>query len=292
MVDGPLVNLDRLSEPLTKLVEVISSGIGAIYEPVGIVRRAKAEAKAAVIRAESAGEIASIERRIAARIEHREALRQENIERVASIAASELPENVSSEPVDLDWTTQFVNHAQDVSDEDMQVLWGRILAGEVADPGTYSKRTIGFLRTLEKWEAQAFTEFCACALLDSNGWRIVFHGDTYDEFMGSKFQNRGIESHFVAIGLLMSETGMPGPSDLNGMHVEYFGEKYRLVGPPKPAATKGIAALEIGPSVRNFSQIGQQLATIAGAKPIQDYARRLSQFFEKEYGVRFEQVAS
>lgn len=292
MVDGPLVNLDKLSEPLSKLVEVVSSGIGALYEPVGIVRRAKAEAKAAVIRAESAGEVASIERRIAARLQHREELRQENLERVASIAAGELPPKVSRESVDLDWTTQFINHAQDVSDAEMQILWGRILAGEVADPGTYSKRTISFLRTLEKWEAQAFTEFCSCALRDSNGWRFLFHSEPYSEFLRSKFGSRGIESHFVTIGLLMPETGMPNPSDLNGTQVEYFGNEYRLRGPSKSDAKNGIGLLEIGPSLRNFSQIGHQLAAISGAVPIDKYVERLSVSFEKEYGVRFERVAS
>lgn len=292
MVDGPLINLEKLSEPLTKLVEVVSAGVGALYEPVGVVRRAKAEAKAAIIRAESAGQVASIEQRIAMRVQHREALRQENLEKVTTIAAGELPPEVSTEPVDLDWTTQFMDHAQDVNDAEMQVLWGRILAGEVANPGSYSKRTIGFLRTLDKWEAQAFTAFCSCALKDENGWRFIFHGEPYFDFLRSEFKERGMESHFVAIGLLMSATGRPNPSELNGRCIEYFGTKYRLSGPPKPDAKKGLAALEIGPSMRNFSLTGQELSAIAGAQPIHGFIEKLSTCFEKEYGVQFERVAS
>ena len=81
MIEGPLVNLGNLSAPVTKLVEVISQGVGALYEPIGIVRRAKAEAKAGIVRARNAGEVASIEQRVAARLAHREAMRQENIEK-------------------------------------------------------------------------------------------------------------------------------------------------------------------------------------------------------------------
>lgn len=292
MIDGPLINLEKLSEPLTKLVEVVSAGIGALYEPVGVVRRAKADAKAAVILAESRGHVASIEQRVAARLQHREAMRQENLERVTAIAASELPSEVSREPVDLDWTTQFMDHAQDVNDDEMQVLWGRILAGEVASPGSYSKRTIGCLRTLDKWEAQAFTAFCSCAVQNENGWRFVFHGDPYDEFLRTEFDDAGMESHFAAIGLLMSDTGMPNPSDLNGKQVRYFGTTYRVHGPPKPEAKRGIPALELGPSVRNFSLTGQELAKIAGAQPIARFMENLSASFEKEYDLRFEQIAS
>jgi len=292
MTDGPLANLGKLSEPLTKLVEAVSAGVGSLYEPIGIVRKAKADARAAVILAKSQGEVATIQQRVAARLEHREGMRQENLEKITAIAASELPRSVSSEPVDLDWTIQFLDHAQDVNDEQMQSLWGRILAGEVANPGTYAKRTLAFLRSLEKWEAEGFTEFCSLALEDKKGWRFVFHADAYHELYRSKFEDRGYEQHFAAIGLLAPTTGMPNPSELNGRDVEYFGIKYGLVGPSKPDRSKGIASLEIGPSMRQFSAIGQQLAIISGAAPIDGYIDKLSASMDKEYGVRFERCAS
>ena len=140
-----IIDLKNLSEPLTKLVEVVAKGIGTLYAPFGTIRQSKADAAAKIILANADAEVLSIQQRAQNRIMHREQMRQENIERIALGAAKELPTTVSSEEIDTDWITQFFDHAQDVSDLDMQKLWSRILAGEVSKPGSYSKRTLQFL---------------------------------------------------------------------------------------------------------------------------------------------------
>jgi hypothetical protein len=48
-----VVNTKSLSEPLSKLIESVSSGIGVLYEPRRIKKRAKTEAKAAITLAEA-----------------------------------------------------------------------------------------------------------------------------------------------------------------------------------------------------------------------------------------------
>jgi len=68
---------------------------------------------------------------------------------------------VSDEKVDPDWTVQFFNACQDVSNEEMQSLWSKILAGEVARPRAYSLRTLDVVRKLRRSDAEMFTAFCA-----------------------------------------------------------------------------------------------------------------------------------
>jgi hypothetical protein len=46
--------------------------------------------------------------------------------------------NVSTEPVDEDWTVRLFNIVEDAYDGQMQQLWDRILAGEVKTPNSYS----------------------------------------------------------------------------------------------------------------------------------------------------------
>jgi hypothetical protein len=43
-MSNPIIDLAPLSTPVTKLVEVVAQGIGAIYRPVGTVLQAKADA--------------------------------------------------------------------------------------------------------------------------------------------------------------------------------------------------------------------------------------------------------
>ncbi len=55
--------------------------------------------------------------------------------------------------VDEDWLFTWRENAGKVSTEDLQRLWGSVLAGELKDPGTYSIRTLELLKTLSKSDA-------------------------------------------------------------------------------------------------------------------------------------------
>ena len=88
----------------------------------------------------------------------REMRRAINLERIAQQSQSEADSmsaaDVSDKEVHPDWVAKWRDGAQDVSDEDVQRLWARTLAGEVASPGRYSLRTLDFLRSVSKAEAE------------------------------------------------------------------------------------------------------------------------------------------
>lgn len=56
------------------------------------------------------------------------------------------------------WTNRWVDGAQDVSSEELQKLWGKILAGEVKSPGQTSLRTLSILRDMTQQEAKDFSD--------------------------------------------------------------------------------------------------------------------------------------
>ena len=88
-----------------------------------------------------------------------DAIREENnIENVLEAASKELPqiEGVSDEPVDDDWITRFFTIVKDISNEEMQYVWGKILAGEIASPNSFSLKTLDTLRNISAADAQAF----------------------------------------------------------------------------------------------------------------------------------------
>jgi hypothetical protein len=97
--------------------------------------------------------------------------RQENLENITALAASQLVEGeeTSEEPVDPDWMARFLNYAQDISNEQMQVLWAKILAGEVKRPSSYSLQTLEILRIIDKKAADIFEEICSFSCVLKNG---------------------------------------------------------------------------------------------------------------------------
>lgn len=172
-------------KPIEKLIEVISNGIGTLYRPrairkeadakayeIKVIEKAKSEANAdsRLIEAENLD-------RINERLIAKETARQNNIDDVVEIAAREINDEpvVSDKPVNKDWATRFFNIVQDVSDDEMKNLWGKILAGEVKSPNSYSLRTLELLRNLSKDEADTFVRIAQIVLKEDD--YFIFNND-------------------------------------------------------------------------------------------------------------------
>lgn len=76
----------------------------------------------------------------------------------------------SSEKVDEDWLYRWRDYTGDVSNADLQMLWGRVLAGEIKAPGTYSFRCLDFIRNLSQSEAKLIEAMCSL-VVDVFIWR-------------------------------------------------------------------------------------------------------------------------
>jgi len=205
-----LIKLD--GKPLEKLIEVISNGIGTLYKPRSIKKEADAKAyeiqvmerAKALAEAENKQIEAETLDRIQNRIIHREFVKQNNIDTISEIAAEQLTkeQSVSEEKVDKDWTTRFFNIAEDVSDEEMQQLWGRVLAGEVKEPSSFSVRTLELLKNLNRKEAETFVKL-ANFVIYSYGSPFVFRGEENEvlDKYGISFNDR---LTLIEAGLLQS----------------------------------------------------------------------------------------
>ena len=177
---------------IDKLVELTASGIGAIAGTLLATWKARKEGEARIIAAEADAKILQIRTEahakarellisdatiaggeidiaelVSERITYQERKRQTNIRGVVAKAATELEDKeVPPTATDHDWAARFFNEVQDVSSEEMQELWAKVLAGEVERPGSTSIRTLGILRDLDQSTAELFATFCsACIFL-------------------------------------------------------------------------------------------------------------------------------
>lgn len=98
-------------------------------------------------------------------IEHVEHKRVRNFRHVAEKTLKELltlppHQKVANENADPDWIARFWDNVKDVSNQDMQRIWAKLLAGEVVQPGRFSLRTLDVLRNMSSEEAKLFNHFC------------------------------------------------------------------------------------------------------------------------------------
>lgn len=80
---------------------------------------------------------------------------------IAQLAAEEIQnhatDDAAASPPSDDWMNAFTRLAEDASSEELQTLFARILAGEVVQPGSYSRATLRAVSELDKELAEQFT---------------------------------------------------------------------------------------------------------------------------------------
>lgn len=69
-------------------------------------------------------------------------------------------ENTPPATYDFDWFIRFYEAVGNISDEAMQDLWAKILAGEISRPSSYSLKTIDVLKNMSKKDAELFVRIC------------------------------------------------------------------------------------------------------------------------------------
>lgn len=214
------------------------------------------------------------------RLDFQQNKKQLNIETVTAYAAEELKneKEVTDEPVDEDWTTRFFNIAEDISNEEMQALWGRILAGEIKKPKSYSLRTLEFLKNLSKEEAECFMKFCEARVVSTDK-HFIYNQDNgkllEDEF-GITFGDRLL---MTELGLIASENNLEfsfRPTLQNKVTlILNYGNKgivlYRGENVPKQPI-----------KVLLFTKIGIELSRLVQQTPNQNYIEKICSSFNHE----------
>jgi hypothetical protein len=115
---------------------------------------------------------------------------QVNLDKIGAVAVNQIKEDLSSskekvptiesggeeEPVketeliNEEWLNTFQNEASTKSTEEMQLLFGRILAGEIQKPGSFSIKTVKLMSELDSEVASLFQRLCSlCVYVNLDG---------------------------------------------------------------------------------------------------------------------------
>ena len=196
-----IINLGGLAKPATVLIEKISDAIGGIFKPRQIRRVAQAEAEAEKVKAAAQIEITELHQRAIVRFFSEEAKKQANIEEITRMPLEDVEDNARPEDMENDWISNFFEKCRLISDEEIQGLWAKVLAGEANEPGKFSKRTVNFLSSIDKTDAIMFTKLCGYIwIIDKDATILIY--DNKNELYISKGIIFSALNHLEDIGLL------------------------------------------------------------------------------------------
>lgn len=116
---------------------------------------------------------------------------------------------------DFDWFMRFYEAVGDISDDKMQELWSKILAGEIAHPQKYSLRTIDALKNFSKHDAEMFEKIIIDGgiiyldqdhvFLPSYDYYLEEHGIKYSQIMVLEEMGLINSGGFLVVQIPLSE---------------------------------------------------------------------------------------
>ena len=303
---------------IEKLLDYAASGIGSVAGSMLAPWKARREAQAKQIAVEGDATVLQIQAEaqskarailvsqdsdvsgelditnmVNQRIQFQEQKRQINIESVVREAARQLGDkSVANSDPDHDWTARFFNEVQDVSSKEMQLLWAKVLAGEVERAGSTSVRTLEMLKNLDQDTAKLFSKLCsACTFLGSNKKRL---SDARVPSLGGNAASNSLIKYglnYAALnilnehGLIISEYNSRcdfksaiGTLIDNTFLIRMpfsFQNRYWVLVPVGPhALIKGFKLQGVA-----LTQSGKELSKIVELEPMEEFASDLMNFF-------------
>lgn len=251
-------------------------------------------------------EIAMSKADIEQRVLFQDEKRQRNISAIAAQAADELEDTaVTDHEPDHDWAAHFFNLAQDVSSEEMQKLWAKVLAGEVERPGGTSILTLGVLKDLDRPTALLFRKLCSASI--SIGGTDSSFADVRVPSLGENAASNSLRPYglnFDALNVLNEHRliiadynsyydyrlclGVALPDNTSIVRIPFrFQGRFWLLEPTGERSKDG----EFRVSGVSLTRSGRELARVVDIEPMPDYTQAIIKFFEKQ-GLRMVEVPS
>lgn len=156
-----------------------------------------------------------------------------NVSNSVLYAEEKLREEKGSESdkmINSDWIHRWRDSVSNVSSEDMQRLWGRLLAEELTTPGAYSLRCMDFIKNLTQEEALLIERLSRVCFVEASGfWGddevLEEFGISYQELM--ELQHLGVITGIEAENL--NNTYSPNSEQEAGIEVIFILSKVKCL---------------------------------------------------------------
>ncbi|MCQ8879924.1 TIGR03899 family protein [Pseudoalteromonas shioyasakiensis] len=229
------------------------------------------------------------------RAQNRQQLRlvnqQQNIEAIMAMAMSFCPDVTSNGQPDSDWVERFIALCEDTSNESMQKLWAKILAGETVSPGTFSIKSLQTLKQMTQREADALQKCTAiCGFNEKDHSHLILLG-FYKKPSIFDLLRKGNK-----VSLNLGKAGISFPDVLTLMDIGLIYRKEIESGVLKSEQELNLAFLnqrvtlksknnDLVLSYYKFTQTGDELRKLINTPINKGYKQLLSTALEEEFEV-------
>ncbi len=225
--------------------------------------------------------------------------RLKNQKAVAEIAFNEAKEGTDfseKSGVNDEWFERFMDAAKFVSSEDMQLIWGKILAGEFEKPGSTPPNMIRVLSEMTPKLAQAFRAICSMNVTYFGIKENVVNCECETIIAPYKFDIIRFDELFSSmifnLSMYFNELDSLGVIRLESIDITYISEKYNIClmnieNKYEMCVLDKSGGLPAGNVM--LTDVGKALRKITEPVKIEGYREMVKEYMIKK-GVEFEDI--
>ena len=279
------------ADVMNNIIDKISNAVGYIALPKG-KRKYKLEAEEYLIKKFEANEGIPTLVKAALISNSRKILKEyTNQMDIMDIAVSQLDEKADANNLTDDWLSYFFDNCKDVSDEQVQIIWGKLLAMQCDGSDSIPRTTIHTLSILDSDIAKKFSKLCNFIVLIMTPDCTTKKKVIYDFYNDSFFLNYGITQEdlyeFETVGLII--TSPTGYCCVSEDETKCYGE-YKIIyndftfkkildeRNEEDQEEKGICSGNI-----EFTRTGYLISRMVTTEYIKEYDNYLAEYYEQLY---------
>lgn len=217
---------------------------------------------------------------------------QINRESIANKATDELklnpPANDTEKEIDEDWIDMFSRISETKSNEEVQLILSKILAGEIKRPGSFGPKTLQTLTLLDQETAEIFRDFCSISYeLPQLGDKMV---KVISEPFGSPGSNALKDFNLNYVNLSQLQDAGLIQYDLTAwsdIHPALFATPFKIGNKIfQLSPIGGIDSKPIRTKVINFTRVGLELRRVLEMKSNNSYNETLIEWIRTRFKLK------
>lgn len=197
MSDFKLIDFGNIGEPaagvVNNFIDKISSAMGWAVTPKNI-KPSIIEANKSIIEEIANREDINPIERAAIVNNYRKIVREyKNQIDIVQIAISHLEKHAKPEEIKDDWILYFFDKIKHITEEEMKIIWGKILASEFNCPNTYTKRLLHTLSIMDSNMALTFQKIrSSCFYRDPYLFTFIYRSNKNNINNNTIYSNIGL----------------------------------------------------------------------------------------------------
>jgi len=226
-----LINIEGSSQVVIKLLSMIEKSVGWIVSPKG---NQKDFHEGIQIYKESIKNDQSLsgEEKGARISTARKDLRQYiNQRKIIENSIKDIDENADFENIDPDWLAYFFEYAKNISNEEIQLVWSKLLANKINGNQQMTKKLIHILSVIEGEDIDVFCKICSMTFdnvkKEKSKYPFIYIGD-FPSYYNSKNIRRYHLHSLADLGLIEYDIANGFVLPATSPTIKYDGVIYNL----------------------------------------------------------------